>query len=158
MPSGKADTPITIRPARTGELAELSILCLRSKAVWGYDADFLAACRPRLILRPEDTATSHVAVATRRGHAMGVLQLTVQGESAMLNKLFVEPQALRTGIGRALFAEAVRIAREAGARTLVIDSDPAAAGFFRRMGASPAGEVACDCVPGHTLPRLLLAL
>lgn len=158
MPSGKADSPITIRPARPGELAELSILCIRSKAVWGYSADFLAACRPKLALRAEDLATSHVAVARRRGHAMGVLQLTVQGDSATLGKLFVEPQALRTGIGRALFAEAVRAARDAGARTLVIDSDPAAAGFFRRMGATAAGEVACDCVPGHTLPRLLLAL
>lgn len=157
MPSGKADSPITIRPARPGELAELSILCLRSKAVWGYSAGFLAACRPKLMLRPEDLAASRVSVASRRGHAVGVLQLTVRGDRATLDKLFVEPQALRTGIGRALFAEAVREARDGGAASLVIDSDPAAADFFRRMGATGAGEVACDCVPDHTLPRLVLA-
>lgn len=158
MPSAKADSATTIRLARPGELAELSILCLRSKAVWGYSADFLAACRPKLSLSAADLVASHVAVATRRGHARGVLQVTTQAERATLDKLFVDPRALRSGIGRALFAEAVRAARDAGARSLVIESDPAAAGFFRRMGATGAGEVACDCVPGYTLPRLFMTL
>lgn len=158
MPSAKADCATTIRLARPGELAELSILCLRSKAVWGYSADFLAACRPRLSLGPEDLATSHVAVADRRGHVRGVLQVTTQADPARLDKLFVDPRALRRGIGRALFAETLRVARDAGARSLVIDSDPAAAGFFRRMGATDAGEVACDCVAGYTLPRLFMTL
>ena len=38
------------RPARSGEAAEVSALCLRSKAHQGYDATFLAACREALAL------------------------------------------------------------------------------------------------------------
>lgn len=169
MPSAKADRPVLIRPPRPGELAELSLLCLRSKAVWGYSAAFLAACRPALTLRPDDLATSQVAVADRRGHAVGVMQVSTEPAgaeepvangrvTARLDKLYVEPQDLRRGIGRALLAEAARVARAAGAAHLVIDADPSAAGFFRRLGAADAGEVGLDCVPGHLLSRLILAL
>ncbi len=35
----------TIRAARPGEADALSALCLRSKAHWGYDDDFLERCR-----------------------------------------------------------------------------------------------------------------
>ncbi len=158
MPSGKADSPIRIRPAVPGDLANLSLLCLRSKAVWGYSAGFLAACRPLLQLSPDDLASSHVAVADRRGHAVGVAQVTAAEGSARLDKLYVDPGALRSGIGGALFAEAVRAARAAGARALLIDSDPGAAGFFLRMGAGPAGDVPSPAIPGRVLPRFVLPL
>ncbi len=158
MPSGKADSPIRIRPARRGDLAGLSLLCLRSKAVWGYSAGFLAACRPLLHLSPDDLARSHVAVADRRGHAVGVAQVTVADGAARLDKLYVDPGVLRSGIGAALFAEAVRAARAAGARELLIDSDPGAAGFFLRMGAGPAGEAPSPAIAGRFLPRLVLPL
>ncbi len=158
MPSGKADSPILIRPARPNELARLSLLCLRSKAVWSYSADFLAACRPALMLRPADLDRSHLAVAERRGHAVGVVQATTDGAATMLDKIYVAPPDLRTGIGTVLFAEALRVARAAQARELVIDSDPGAGGFFTRMGAHSTGEVAFDCVPGWTLPRFILPL
>lgn len=158
MPSGKADSPIRIRPAHPGDLAALSLLCLRSKAVWGYSAGFLAACRRFLELRPDDLTGSHVAVAERRGHAIGVAQVTAGGPRATLDKLYVEPRALRTGAGTALFADAARVARAAGAVDLVIDSDPGAAGFFLRMGAHPAGEAASPAIPGRFLPRFVLPL
>jgi hypothetical protein len=34
-----------IRPARPDEATDLSALAMRSKAYWGYDDDFLRACR-----------------------------------------------------------------------------------------------------------------
>ena len=36
---------IVLRPADPSEAALLTDLCLRSKAVWGYDAAFMARCR-----------------------------------------------------------------------------------------------------------------
>jgi GNAT superfamily N-acetyltransferase len=158
VPSGRADSPIRIRPALPGDLANLSLLCLRSKAVWGYSAGFIAACRPFLELRPDDLVRSHVAMAERRGHAIGVAQVTAGGRSARLDKIYVEPRALRRGAGAALFVDAVRAARAAGAHDLVIDSDPGAAGFFLRMGAHPAGEAPSPAIPGRLLPRFVLPL
>jgi len=43
----------TIRPARREECGLLTELALRSKAVWGYDAAFMEACREELTIRRE---------------------------------------------------------------------------------------------------------
>ena len=56
------DVDPAIRRARPEEAGVLSALALRSKAHWGYDADFLAACRDDLTLIPEEIATSMVYV------------------------------------------------------------------------------------------------
>lgn len=156
MPSEKADNPVNIRPARKGELAELSLLCLRSKAVWGYSPEFLAACRPGLTLAPDDLPTTFVA--ERKGHPIGVAQIVARGGTAVLEKLFVEPHALRTGVGRTLLEFALRNARDRGAAELVIESDPDAAGFFLAMGAKAAGDAASNMVPGRRLPRFVVRL
>jgi hypothetical protein len=39
--------PLTIRPPTIDELSGLSDLCFRSKAVWGYDDEFMEAYRGR---------------------------------------------------------------------------------------------------------------
>jgi hypothetical protein len=46
-----------IRRALPGEAASLSALALRSKALWGYDAAFIEACRASLTVDPEAIAT-----------------------------------------------------------------------------------------------------
>ena len=41
---------LALRPARPEEAPALTELCLRSKAVWGYDAAFMQACRRELTM------------------------------------------------------------------------------------------------------------
>jgi hypothetical protein len=53
-----------IRPARIGEAAALSDLCIRSKAVWGYDEWFMAQAREALQVSVEEIAAGDVWVAT----------------------------------------------------------------------------------------------
>ncbi len=43
-----SERPTIVRPARAGEAASLTALCLRSKAHWGYDAGFMGLCVPSL--------------------------------------------------------------------------------------------------------------
>ena len=69
-----------------------------------------------------------------------------------LDKLFVEPQRIRTGIGRALIAHAINEARRRGATRLTILSDPYAAGFYERNGARLIGEAPSDAIPGRSVP------
>jgi predicted N-acetyltransferase YhbS len=59
--------------------------------------------------------------------------------------------------GAALFRHAVGVARDAGAGTLRIASDPHAEGFYRRMGAVRIGEVPSR-PEGRTLPLLIVRL
>jgi GNAT superfamily N-acetyltransferase len=143
-----------LRPAHESDLAALSDLCFRSKAVWGYDAAFMEACRAELTLTPRDLEESSIQVVESRGRIVGVVQVAVTGAASSLEKLFVAPDALRLGAGRLLFAWAVEAARKRGARSLTIESDPGATDFYRRMGARDAGLVPSGSIPGRWLPRL----
>ena len=75
-----------------------------------------------------------------------------------LNKLFVEPRHIRSGVGRALLAHAVAEARQRGAERLTILADPNATGFYERNDAVRIGEAPSDAVPGRLLPLYELRL
>jgi len=65
-----------IRPARVEEAAALSDLCFRSKAVWGYDPEFMALMLAALGVAGEDIAAGDVWVATGAdGQIAGVVAL-----------------------------------------------------------------------------------
>jgi GNAT superfamily N-acetyltransferase len=71
-------------------------------------------------------ASALTNLAEADGSVVGVAALA-QGDASEtldLAKLFVMPGRLRSGIGRALFAHAVTVARHRGARRLTILADP----------------------------------
>ncbi len=149
---------IRLRAARTQELPDLSELCLRSKAVWGYDKKFLEACRRELELHEEELDSSHIVVAEARGHIIGIAQIKVEKFEAHLLKMFVEPTWLRSGVGSLLFTWACEEAGANGAMRLFIESDPGAAPFYRRMGAHDVGYAPSGSIPGRVLPKLVYDL
>lgn len=149
---------IRLRDIRPDELSHLDGLCLRSKAVWGYDDAFMAACRAELKLHPDELRTTQLQVAERDAVAVGLAQLKVTGGDAELMKLFVEPDLLGSGIGRLLFAWAVERACALGAVRITIEADPGAVPFYQRMGAYQTGLAPSQSIPGRMLPLLQLEL
>ncbi len=147
-----------LRAATLDELPALSALCFRSKAVWGYDNDFMEACRKELTIEPSDLRSTSIAVAEKNEGIVGVAQVRVTGNEADLLKLFVEPSALHGGVGRQLFGWAADSAASRGADRLVIEADPDAAPFYRRMGAVDCGLAPSGSIPGRMLPRLVKEL
>src|SRR5689334_12101546 len=95
---------LLIRAPTIEELAGLSELCLRSKAVRGYDEAFLEACRRELSFDEQDLQLTSIAVAAHGAKLVGVVQVKVTGDQADLLKLFVEPSVLGCGVGGALLA------------------------------------------------------
>lgn len=140
-----------VRAARADEAEALTGLVMRSKAYWGYDAEYLAACAEELRIRAADVTARRIVVAeNERGEVLGVVSLEslesleslaprdgTPGTAAQagIGLLFVEPAAIGRGVGRLLYRDALRRAVELGVRRLVIDADPHAAGFYRAMGA-----------------------
>src|SRR2546428_13001018 len=120
-----------LRAPRCDEAAILTELCLRSKAVWGYDEEFMQACRGELTLTALTMRSSYLKVAEIGGHLVGVAQVTVKGEPPELDKLFVEPTRLRCGAGKPRFDWATTVRPGGGARTQGIQADPGAAAFYR---------------------------
>lgn len=133
-------------------------LVLRSKAAWGYDDAFMRACQDELTITATMIASQQMMVAAIAAEVIGLAQLSLDGETAELAKLFVDPRHMRAGAGRRLFGWSVDAARLAGARNLVVESDPYAAEFYRRMGMVDDGEVPSGSIKGRMLPRLRLAL
>jgi GNAT superfamily N-acetyltransferase len=149
------DPPPCIRLARIEEAAALSELCIRSKAVWGYDEAFMALARVVLEVSPEQIAAGDVWVATAENRSVAgvvVLGSSAEPDTLDLDKLFVEPRWIRTGVGRALIAHAIDEARRRGAKRLTILSDPYAAGFYERNGGRRIGEAPSDAIPGRSVP------
>ncbi|MFF2653434.1 GNAT family N-acetyltransferase [Streptomyces sp. NPDC058045] len=149
---------VLIRPARVTEAGPLSELALRSKAHWGYDADFLAACRDELTVRAEEFGDGRTAVAERDGHILGFTTLGGEPPAGELRMMFVEPGAIGRGIGRLLFQHTLAAARDQGFARLTIDSDPNAEPFYRAMGAVRIGEVPSGSIAGRVLPLMSVTI
>jgi GNAT superfamily N-acetyltransferase len=144
---------IAIRPARRGEAASLTALCLRSKAHWGYDAAFMQLCVPSLIVSEDSIAEGRVLVATDgSGQTVGTVSVGRDGDNAELALMFVEPSAMGSGSGRLLFEAAVGLARQLGYRRMTILADVNAALFYERMGARFLRNEPSDAIPGRVLP------
>jgi len=75
-----------------------------------------------------------------------------------LDKLFIDPNAMGLGVGRALFDRSMEMAQAADAKRIEILSDPDAAPFYERMGAKRIGEAPSDAIPGRMLPLLEIRL
>jgi GNAT superfamily N-acetyltransferase len=149
------DAASAIRRAYPAEAEVLSALALRSKAHWGYDADFLAACRDDLTLSPDDIANSTVYVCDGADGPSGYYRLVLQDDGvAELDALFVEPAAMGQGVGRRLWRHAVATAGNLGCSEMIWQSDPQAEGFYLAMGAQRAGESESTVMPGRMLPLM----
>jgi GNAT superfamily N-acetyltransferase len=161
-------TSYQVRRARLDEASILTEVALRSKAHWGYSAEFMAAARAEMSVTPEqlraDTTfvldvleesgsdqIDKVEMAIVRGFYK-LRQITPQ--AVELTDLFLDPLAIGLGWGRALWEHAVATARGMGYLYMTWESDPNAEGFYLRMGAQRVGEVESTVKPGRKLPRM----
>jgi ribosomal protein S18 acetylase RimI-like enzyme len=167
------DEALRIRRARADEALYLAPvltrLARRSKAYWGYDPELLHRWADDLSIRPADIDRDAVLVAEVGDppRIVGFARVTEGATPALtdqtpapaqLKDLWVDPDAIRSGVGRALFAAACEVARTLPADQLLVVADPNAEGFYLRMGARRIGEEESEVVDGRRLPILVLDL
>ena len=111
---------------------------------------------PSLTITGELIGTGLVLVAQdAHTRSVGLASLEPLNDRVFdLLHLFVEPDAIGVGVGKALFQAIADLARERGAKMLSILSDPNAATFYERMGATRIGDAPSDAIPGRLLPLL----
>ena len=154
-------TKVTIRMARAGEAGQLTALCKRSKAHWGYDEQFLRQSEQSLTVRPEQIETGRVLVAVGPADvAVGVAEIVPMKEPGIfdLDKFFIDPKTLRSGVGRELFCTVCQLASNEGAIRLMVLADPNAVGFYEKVGAVRVGDAPSDAIPGRMLPLFMFDL
>ncbi|WP_186338787.1 GNAT family N-acetyltransferase [Chromobacterium vaccinii] len=134
-------------------------MAFKSKAHWAYTARQLEAWRDDLTT-PADALASHPTfVAEMSGRVVGFVQLNPHAAPWRLESLWVLPECMGLGLGKALLAHALDIARAAGQTDIAIDADPNSLGFYLSRGARLLADVAApiDGQPQRVRPQLLLA-
>ena len=150
-----------IRDARTVEASILSELAFRSKAHWGYDSDFMEACRAELTYDSHDIENDRIrfCAGVENGHILGFHAVEyLDSETCELEALFVEPEFIGKGYGRKLIEHAVELSAASGAVKLVIQGDPHAELFYLAAGAVRTGIRESVSIPGRQLPLYTIDL
>ncbi len=152
---------IKIRNAVVSEAKLLSDLAMRSKAYWGYSKEFMEKCRAELSVQSLDMENRKFQ------YFVGELNNTIVGYYALqrlsksdfeLEALFVEPNYIGRGIGRALLRHAKNQASALGGHVLIIQGDPHAEDFYRAAGGVLIGTQKSASIEGRSLPRYEIKL
>ena len=125
------------KPEQAGALTEIA---QAAKRHWGYPENWIQQWQGVLTLPPEFIAANPAYCAIQGDRLAGFYLLTDENGQLRLDHLWIAPDAMNRGIGRALFQHAIDEARKLGHKTVIIEADPNAEGFYQRMGARRIGE------------------
>jgi GNAT superfamily N-acetyltransferase len=149
---------VRIREARSEDAGALTEIAHAAKRSWGYPEAWVQSWSATLTLDADAIATMRVRVAEDDAGILGFRALAGEGRSMRLEHLWVWPDAMGRGVGRALVEDARAEAAGRGAEVLVIESDPHAEVFYRRLGAITVGAVPAPApgAPDRSLPVMHL--
>ncbi len=144
---------LVIREALPADVGVLTEVAHAAKRHWGYPEAWIALWRPGLTVSAAELAGSEVFVGECSGRIAGFCALGRRNEGWELKHLWVRPECMGRGFGRALFRQAVeRLGQLAPGAALEVESDPNAETFYLHMGCQRVGEVRTDW---HGLTRIL---
>ena len=152
---------VLLRPASPAEAEFLSELAMRSKAYWGYSAEFIESCREELRVTSDKISSPryYYTVAEIQGIVIGFCALErLSADEFELEALFVIPDNIGTGVGRKLMTHAKSQSLALGGRSISIGADPNAEKFYRAAGGVLTGKHESQSIPGRFLPTLRIDL
>ncbi len=148
-----------LRAASMQDCIALTDVVFRSKQSNGYDDAFMDACREELCITSDTLAEGQLWVAEDAGALLGCAALRARSDTeGEVFLFFVDPNMQGRGIGRMLWSTIFRLAHERGFKTLVLDADPNAVGFYAKQGFVEIGASPSGSLKGRTLPKMQLTL
>jgi GNAT superfamily N-acetyltransferase len=148
---------LEILRARPEDADTLTRIAFAAKAHWGYPDHWMERWREDLTVTPEYVQQNEVHAAFVEEQPAGFYALVGEGRRIELEHLWVLPERMGEGVGRALLEHALRTAASLGAGVVGIEADPNAEGFYRRMGARRVGEIVYE-IDGRERVLPLLAM
>ena len=154
------EVPIEIRRAQTEEADTLTAIAHAAKRHWEYPDEWIEQWKPALTITPQFIADNEVLVAIVDDAIAGCCALVVTGALAEIEHMWIKPEQMGSGVGRALFEHARDRARELQLPVLELSADPNAEGFYERMGAKRVGDVPASMngAAARVLPRMRINL
>lgn len=147
----------TFRVAVPADAPALSSIALAAKRHWGYPADWLELWRGELTVTPEDIHRDYFCIAEIGGHIAGFVSVSVDGRSAEITHLWVRPEFIGQGVGRALLQQALNWCASRGLISARVVADPNALGFYLTAGGKAIGRQASVPAP-RELPVLVFSI
>jgi len=150
---------IQIRRAKPDEGDVLTEIAHAAKRHWGYPENWIEHWKDDLTITPDFITTNEMYVAVVGEEIAGCCALVMSGSLAEVEHMWIKPEHMGNGVGRALFNQVVARARSLDARAVELSADPNAEGFYERMGATRIGEVRSE-IEGQprVLPRMSVDL
>ena len=126
---------MNISIAHPSEAESLTEIAFAAKRHWNYPEHWMAQWQALLTITPASMVANETFAARVEQRIVGFASLKVEGDVLLLSDLWVLPAEMGRGVGRALFRHAQQRAKARGFTTFEMESDPHAAGFYKRMGA-----------------------
>jgi len=151
---------ISIRRADPSEAEQLTAIAHAAKRHWGYPESWIEEWQADLTITSEFIAANEVFVAIVNDEIAGCCALVVTDKLAEIEHMWIRPELMGGGVGRALFEHARDRAKELRLAVLELSADPNAEGFYERMGAMRVGDVpaAMTGAEARALPRMRIQL
>jgi GNAT superfamily N-acetyltransferase len=146
-----------IRRAVVTEAPALTDIAFAAKRHWGYSPQTMELWRRDLTITA-DTIESNATFVYEDDRILGFYTLSVDQQEWELEHLWVLPQWMRQGIGKALLTHAAATVGAGRGRVLRIDADPNAEPFYLACGAQHIGNVAAPIPSQPNRMRPILEL
>jgi ribosomal protein S18 acetylase RimI-like enzyme len=131
---------ISIRRAIPQEADILSGIAFSAKSYWRYPERWMEIWKPQLTFGSEYLEENESWVAVDDDQPIGFYTLQEKDSNAWLENLWVSPEFFGKGVGKMLFLHATELSRQRGYKTLQLEADPNAFGFYEKMGMDKIGE------------------
>lgn len=125
---------VAVRRGSADDAARLKEIAVAAKAHWGYGLERVREWADHGGFTREALAPMELFVAESGGDTIAWASLQVNGETAWLEDLWVEPAWIGQGVGSRLFRAAAARARARGATAIEWEAEPNAHGFYEKMG------------------------
>lgn len=141
-------TELAIRTATPDDMAALRAVFRRASLSNDGDRMKLLAHPDFLELSDQGVTDRRTRVADADGRVVGFATWLGTGDVTEIDDLFVDPDWMRRGVGRALVRDLVALARRRGVRRVEVTGNPHARAFYESVGFSRDHDVETPLGPG----------
>ena len=131
---------ISIRRVKPEEADRLSQIAIAAKRHWNYPEHWMLLWIPQLTFGSAYFKEHESWAAELNGEVIAFYTIQERESNAWLDNIWVLPKYIGQGVGKDLFLHVVARSRELGYRTLKLDAEPNAVGFYEKMGMRKVGE------------------
>src|SRR5713101_3196400 len=115
---------IQMRRATPGEAAALTEIAHAAKRHWGYPENWIEHWKDDLTITPAFITINEMYVAVASEEIAGCCALVMGDSLAELEHMWIRPEHMGNGVGRALFQQIVERATTLNAKVVELSADP----------------------------------